>query len=117
MCDRAIAELQRVLDRGQQDPNIRGVLAYAYAIAGKKGEARKVLDELKAIAPGRSSFAYPVACIYAALGDKDQAFAWLRKACDEHAAAIVWIKVDPMMDNLRSDPRFSQVLKVMGLPL
>jgi hypothetical protein len=54
--------------------------------------------------------------IYAALGDKDEAFAWLGKACDAREAGVIWIKVDPMMDNLRSDPRFAEVVKSMGLP-
>jgi hypothetical protein len=92
------------------------MLGYAYAAAGKKAEAQKLVNELEALAPNHFGSAYPIAWVYAALGDKDQAFAWLGKAREEREAGVIWIKVDPMMGNLRSDPRFAQVLKDMRLP-
>jgi hypothetical protein len=54
--------------------------------------------------------------VHAALGEKDQAFEWLRKACDERDPHVIWLKVDPTLENLRSDPRFTQVLRDMKLP-
>jgi len=59
-----------------------------------------------------SLFAY----IYAALGDKDQAFAWLDKSIDEHDLVTARLKVDARFDNLRSDPRFAEIVKRVGLP-
>ncbi|HSZ57219.1 MAG TPA: protein kinase [Tepidisphaeraceae bacterium] len=114
--EEAIAELQRALRQGQQHPRVRGMLGYAYAAAGRRAEAKKALEDLQGPAQSRFGFAFPIARIYAALGEKDQAFEWLRKACDERDGAVIWLKVDPTMDSLRSDPRFAQVLKEMGLP-
>ncbi|PYS53707.1 MAG: hypothetical protein DMF76_27770 [Acidobacteria bacterium] len=56
------------------------------------------------------------ALIYAALGDKDQAFAWLDKSIDEHDLVTARLKVDQRFDNLRSDPRFAELVKRVGLP-
>ena len=53
---------------------------------------------------------------YAKLGDKDQAFAWLEKAYEEKAGSIQYIKTAPEMDSLRTDPRYTDLLKRMGLP-
>jgi len=75
-----------------------------------------VLDELKALASDHFGYSYPMAWIYAALRDKDQAFASLHKACDAREIGVIWIKVDPKMDNLRLEPEFAKVLKEMGLP-
>jgi serine/threonine protein kinase/Tfp pilus assembly protein PilF len=116
MVEEAIAELNKALNRGHKHPRVRGMLGYACAVAGKRAEAQKVLDELKALAQGRFAFAFPIARIHAALGEKDQAFEWLRKACAERDSGVIWLKVDPTMDNLRSDPQFAKVLKDMGLP-
>jgi tetratricopeptide (TPR) repeat protein len=114
--DTAIDHLLRAIDRGQQSPLVMGVLGYAYAVAGNKIEAQKVLQNLEALAPDHFGLAYLIAGIYAALGDKDQAFKWLHTACDAREFRVIWIKVDPMMDNLRKDPEFAKVLKEMGLP-
>lgn len=112
----AIAEIQTALKNGRMHPRVKGMLGYAYASAGKRPEALGVLDELRAMAPGRYGYALPIARIHAALDEKDQAFEWLRKACEERDSAAIWIKVDPTLDNLRTDPRFAQALKEMGLP-
>ncbi|MBX9581057.1 MAG: protein kinase [Gemmataceae bacterium] len=116
MFEEAVAEMQKALDRGQKHPRVSGIRGCAYALAGKKAEAHKVLEGLKGLSKGRFAFALPIASIHAALGEKDQAFEWLRKACDERDSRVIWIKVDPTLDGLRSDPRFAQVLKDMGLP-
>jgi TolB-like protein/Tfp pilus assembly protein PilF len=96
---------------------LRGLLGYTYVRAGQRAEARRVLEELKELAAkGRFGGAFGIARIYAALGEKKQAFAWLRKACDERDPLVIWLKVDPTLDNLRKDPEFIQLLKDMGLP-
>jgi eukaryotic-like serine/threonine-protein kinase len=113
--DEAIARLGRAIDLGQKHPSVRGTLGYAYAVAGMRAEASKMVDELAAVAPGRFGFALPIARILSALGEADQAFEWLKKACDERSPFVIWLKVDPTFDGLRPDPRFSQVLQNMGL--
>ncbi len=112
-----IAELHRALDAGHTHPRVRGMLGYAYAKAGRKAEARRVSEELKAQGRGRFFAAHPLAQIYAALGENDEAFAWLKKACDERDSAVIWIKADPTLETLRPDPRFARILRDMGLPV
>jgi len=76
-----------------------------------------VLGELNGLAQQhRYSSSFAIARIHAALDQKDQAFEWLRKACDERESQVIFVKVDPTLDHLRSDPRFGQILKDMGLP-
>jgi hypothetical protein len=58
---------------------------------------------------------YLIAEIYAGLGEKDQALEWLEKACDEHATSIIFLKVEPSFDGLRSDPRFQEMVRRIGL--
>jgi serine/threonine-protein kinase len=114
--DKAIAELRRALEHGVTHPGMQGVLGYAYANAGKIEEARKVLKDLTELAQGHFGCALSVAWIHAALGEKDQAFDWLHKACNERDPSVIFIKVDPGLQNLRSDARFAQILKDMRLP-
>ena len=57
-----------------------------------------------------------IAANYAAMGEKDHAFAWLEKAYAEKSVSIQYLKVDPHFDSLRSDPRYTDLLKRMGLP-
>src|SRR5262249_53240206 len=77
--EKAIDHLRDALNRGQQSPQVRGMLGYAYAVDGNRVDAQKVLKELEALTTDHFGFAYLIACIYAALGDKDQAFVWLGK--------------------------------------
>jgi len=57
---------------------------------------------------------YSLALIYNSLGDKDIALEWLAKAYEDRSTLLIWIRVEPRLDNLRSDPRFKAVLKRMG---
>jgi tetratricopeptide (TPR) repeat protein len=115
MHEKAIAVLQKGSSVGKGHPRYRGLLGYAYARAGQTSEARKVLEELKGFS-GLYGYPFAIARVHAALGEKDQAFEWLRKACDERESSVIWLKVDPTLENLRTDPRFAQVLRDMGLP-
>jgi TolB-like protein len=111
----AIAALEkaRSLDK---NPSILGYLGYVYAAAGKKAEAQRVLDELKELSKQRYVPSYSIAIIYAGLNDKDKAFEWLNKAYDERSFFIALLKVETVLDNLRPDPRFKEMLKRLNLP-
>jgi TolB-like protein/Tfp pilus assembly protein PilF len=78
--------------------------AYVYARAGQRGEALKLLRELKARPKPERVPPLSIARIYVGLGDKEQALAWLRKGYDEHSDHLLHIGADPMLDPLRSDP-------------
>lgn len=115
--DEAIAEFQKADELDERLPPTREQLGYAYAEAGRRDEALKVLDEMDQRA-ARGEYVTPlgIAWIYIALGDKDQAFAWLDKACDEHNGGLPYLKTEPVYDSLRSDPRFANVMRRVNLP-
>jgi DNA-binding winged helix-turn-helix (wHTH) protein/TolB-like protein len=115
--DEAIAEFQKADDLAEHLPCARAPLGYGYAMAGRRDEALKILGELDERAV-RGEYVTPlgIAWIHIALGDKDQAFAWLDKACDEHSGGLPYLKTEPVYDSLRSDPRFANVLRRVNLP-
>jgi TolB-like protein/Tfp pilus assembly protein PilF len=97
-------------------PSIRGYLGHVYAVSGRRADAENVLQELKVLSGKRYVSAYCISMIYAGLNDKDAAFEWLEKAYNARASAMAQLAVDPVFDNLRTDPRFKDLLKRMNLP-
>jgi Flp pilus assembly protein TadD len=118
MYDQAIAGFKKLtmLKGDTEWSNSMAGLGHVYAVSGKKAEARAVLDELKQRSRKEYVPADNIALVYAGLGEKDQAFTWLEKAYEEHAFKMAWLKVEPYWDSLRSDPRFSDLLRRVGLP-
>jgi TolB-like protein len=112
----AIAEFQRALDLEKDVPENYAMLAHAYGLAGKKSESEKLLSELREMSAKRHVPAYNVATIYVGAGDKDQVFAWLERAYAERSFYLTWLKYDPQLDSLRSDPRFADLMRRVGLP-
>jgi tetratricopeptide (TPR) repeat protein len=111
MYRQALAEFEKLPDRRRDV-----YLAYAHARLGERSQALRLLDELKAPAKQTSVDAFSFAVIYLGLGDKDQAFALLEKAYQERSSSLLDLKVDPLWDPLRSDPRFADLLRRVGLP-
>ena len=111
----AIAALEkaRALDN---NPSVSGYLGFAYAEAGKKAEAQRVLDELKELSKKQYVPAYSIAIIYAGLNDKDQAFEWLNKAYSDRSFYIALLNFESTLDDLRRDSRFKDLLKRANLP-
>jgi tetratricopeptide (TPR) repeat protein len=97
------------------DPWVLALLGHVSAAAGRKDEALKTLDQLKEISNHRYVSGYGFAIIYAGLGEKNQAFQWLERSCQDHEGRITRIKVDPLLDSLRSDPRFADLERRVGL--
>ncbi len=104
-------ELAKTPERWDRYP----MLAYAYAAAGRRGEALKILEDQKRLARQRYVSPYNFAIIYTGLGDKDQAFAWLEKCIEQRTGLVYRLKVRPMFDPLRSDPRFAELLRRINL--
>lgn len=86
-------------------------LGHLYAVTGKAGEARRLIDELRETSKRRYVPPYEVAVIYAGLGEQELALAWLEKAYDERSLRPVWLKFDPRLDGLRADSRFADLLR------
>ncbi len=104
--DTAIAEYQKARALND-DPSVLGLLAHAYAFSDNKIEAEKILDQLKELSQERYVSAYSFALVYLGLGDKEDALRWLEKSYQDRAGSdIGYIRVDPLLDPLRGDPRF-----------
>jgi len=112
----AIAELNKAAPSGGYVSRVISLLGYNYALWGKRDEAVKRLDELKELSKRRRVPAYDMAIIYTGLGEKDQAFKWLRQACEDHHGMVVYLKFDTLFKSLHTDPRFAELLKYLGLP-
>jgi TolB-like protein/DNA-binding winged helix-turn-helix (wHTH) protein/Tfp pilus assembly protein PilF len=94
---------------------VRADLGHLLAVWGKRKEAQQVLDDLLRISERGYVSAYDLAVIYAGLGEKDKTFLWLDKAIEQHPFWLVWLKLDPRLDGLRSDRRFAGLLRRVGL--
>jgi len=114
MNDEAIAELQKAAQLSGGSSTVLANLARAYAASGKSSEAIKLLDDLKKRSNPIYSHGSEIAVVYAALGNKDQAMNWLEKGYEERFNPGVLLR--PGFDSLRSDPRFEDLVRRIGLP-
>jgi tetratricopeptide (TPR) repeat protein len=114
MYDRAIAEFQRAIELSGHSGAFDSNLGYAYAVSGRKEEALKIVDELESRHPTNYSVDADIALIYVGLDDRDEAINRLNKAFDARFKASILRR--PAFDPLRSDPRFQDLLRRMGLP-
>jgi TolB-like protein/tetratricopeptide (TPR) repeat protein len=115
MYERAIAESQRAVALSGGDAVRLVGLGHAYARAGRKAEAQEVLQKLRRAAQHGYSPPYFLATLHAALGENRQALAWLEKAYSERDQYLAWLKVDELVDPLRPDERFKDLLRRVGL--
>jgi serine/threonine-protein kinase len=90
-------------------------LAHGLARAGQPGRARELLAELQRPSGGEFVSAMSVALVHIGLGDNQAALDWLEKALQEQSGLLVWLRVDPEFDPLRSEPRFHKILAQVGL--
>jgi TolB-like protein/DNA-binding winged helix-turn-helix (wHTH) protein/Flp pilus assembly protein TadD len=114
MYDEAIAELQKAVQLSGGGPTCMANLARADAASGKRSEAEKLLRDLKQRSTAGHSHGSDIAAIYASLGDTDQAMNWLEKSFEERFNPGVLLR--PGLDPLRSDPRFQDLVRRVGLP-
>jgi len=115
MYPEAIIAFKKSIPLSGDSPDELASLGCAYARSGRKAEARKIVEDLKEQSKRKYIAPSVIAELYTALGEKDQAFAWLGKAYEDHDFILVLLKVEPTFDSLRSDPRFGVLLKRIGL--
>ncbi|HET8667580.1 MAG TPA: tetratricopeptide repeat protein, partial [Terriglobales bacterium] len=115
MYDEAIAEFQQGGPLIQQSPAIVAALGYTYAAAGQRREALQKLAQLQTLSKQVYVPALYTAALYTALGDRDNAFAYLEKAYEEKSEYLVFLNMDPVINNLRSDPRYNRFLQRIGI--
>ncbi len=112
----AIAALRQALNSLEQDPEIEGELGHALGVAGRRAEALAMLEGLRHLSATRYVSPYSVALVHAGLGDRDEALAWLDKAYAERSDYMPYLRLEPMLDGLRSDHRFAALVGRVGLP-
>jgi TolB-like protein/DNA-binding winged helix-turn-helix (wHTH) protein len=112
----SIAEYQKAVELSGGDQDAIVALAHAYAGVGRRAETQKMLRDLEQKSTKVNVSPYFTATLYAALGDKDTAFKFLEKAYLEKSLDLSWdLKADLRIDNLRSDPRYQNLLRRAGL--
>jgi tetratricopeptide (TPR) repeat protein len=116
MYEQAIELCEKSLQSDPTNPPFLTLAGYAYAKDGQRQKAEEIIKRWKEIAKTQYVSHYWIAPIYAALGERNEAFAELEKAFAERDYFMPRLKVDPFMDALRDDPRFKEMLKRMNLP-
>ncbi|HEX8090833.1 MAG TPA: tetratricopeptide repeat protein, partial [Blastocatellia bacterium] len=114
MYDDAIREFQKSVEL-YNDPAMMAWVARAYAVSGRRADAEQALADLVEMSRQKYVSPYPLATVYAALGDKERTFEWLEKVYQERSYYVVWLNVDPIFDGVRSDWRFQDLLRRIGL--
>ena len=115
MYENAVSEFQVSVMLSSRSPLYIAGLAHACAVAGKREEAHKMIEELKELSKKIYVPAFSMALIYTGLDEREEAISWLEKAVEERYYQVTNIKVDPRFDSLHSDSRYKALLKKMGL--
>jgi serine/threonine-protein kinase len=115
MYDEAIAAFTRAHELLPRELSAKALLAHAFAVSGRAGQARAILEELKVASATRYVAAYSLAAIHVGLGEADAAFDLLEQAYRARDRGMVWLKVSPRFDPLRGHPRFQELLRRMRL--
>jgi hypothetical protein len=110
-----VDELQRAIVLAGRRPAMVSVLGYVYALSGDRAQARRTLAELDGLSSEGGIPTLYLAYPHIGLGDKDRAFELLDKAYEERSGLLVYLKVEPILDSLRDDPRFDDLLRRMDL--
>jgi tetratricopeptide (TPR) repeat protein len=113
--DEAVKEFQQALALDKNSLSALAGLGYAYAVSGQKAKALQVIEQLQTSAKQRYVSPYHLAVIYTGLGAREQALDNLEKAADERYNWLVFIKVEPTFDSIRSEPRFVSLIRRIGL--
>jgi TolB-like protein/Flp pilus assembly protein TadD len=112
----ALAEFNQAITFSGGSPHLIAARGHTYAVSGRTSLARKTLSQLQKPLSQQYVSQYDVALIYAGLGDSKQAIGCLENAFAERATGLVWLRAEPRFSALRGEPRFRQLLKLVGLP-
>jgi len=112
----AIAAAEKAVNLSGGSPLMRAALAHSYGKAGRAKEALQILDDLTTLAKQRYVAPHFFAGIHIGLGENDRAVEYLEKSYEEHSHWLIYLHIDPSMDDMRNDPRFQDLLRRVGLP-
>jgi serine/threonine-protein kinase len=117
MYEEAISEFHKALSLSADSQFAMSQLGHAYAVSGEKDKAEQTLTRLNELAKQKYVSPYGIAEIYAGLRDKEKAITWLEKSYQERSWWLAFIAVNPRFDHLRSDSRFTDLVRRVGIPL
>ncbi|HET6972662.1 MAG TPA: tetratricopeptide repeat protein [Pyrinomonadaceae bacterium] len=113
--DEAVRAAEKAVELSERAPGALGILGLAYGLAGRKTEATRVLNELLELNKNRYVTPAALVNVYVGLGDREQTFVWLEKAYAERSNFIAYLKVFPILDPVRTDRRFADLVGRVGL--
>ena len=111
----ALAELNKAADLLKPSVGVTAAIGCIQAMSGKRAAAQKIIKELTQLSARKYVSPYQLALVHAGLEETDQAFEYLEKARRERSDSLVYLKIDPRLDDLHSDPRFAELLQRIGL--
>jgi len=111
-----MSELDKAPAMSRAFPAVIGLRGYLHGLLGERSQALETIEELKTLSKVRFVPGFYVALAYAGLDDKDQAFAWLGKSCEERFIRLAYFAREPLWDPIRSDPRFAEIVRRVGIP-
>jgi Tfp pilus assembly protein PilF len=112
-----ITQLRRAAELSGRLPPVLSSLGYTYALAGETAQAHAILKELVETSAKKYVSAYDLALVNIGLGQKDAAFEFLRAAVEERCGWLIFLKIEPVLDSIRSDSRFEDLIRAVGLRL
>jgi TolB-like protein/DNA-binding winged helix-turn-helix (wHTH) protein len=112
----ALGELRKAVELSHNSPLMVSAVAHAFAVSGNQGEAQKLLAQLIIQSHKQYVSPYYIAIVYLGLGKNDLAMTWLEKALVDHSNGLVFAKVEPELDPLRSNPRFAAIQNNLDFP-
>jgi eukaryotic-like serine/threonine-protein kinase len=120
MYPQALAEYDKIADQEKsvatENQSVACGLGWVYAVSGRRADALKIAQEFRDLSSHAYVDFYLLATIYAGLGDKDETFRLLEKAYQQHSPTMSFLGIDPFWYGIRSDPRYADLLRRMGLP-
>jgi len=114
--DEGLATMQRAIALGGQNLFKTVLMGHYYGIIGREADARRILEEVTEAAKTRFVHAFDFAILHIALAEYDRAFEWLDRTVEERSAWIPYLRVTPLLDRIRSDPRFGVLTRRVALP-
>jgi serine/threonine protein kinase/tetratricopeptide (TPR) repeat protein len=119
MYPEALAEYDKIAESDKavapENQLVADGLGWVYAVAGRRADALKIAKEVEELSSRSYVDFYQLATIYAGLGAKDEAFRLLEKGFQQRSAGMLYLRIDPFWDNVRSDPRYTDLLRRVGL--
>jgi serine/threonine protein kinase/Tfp pilus assembly protein PilF len=112
----AIRALEQAVENSKQSPVTLWTLGHAYAVAGRTEDANRLLQNLIEKSQTKYVPPYEIGMVYLGLGQRDRAFEYFEKGYEERSGWMAYLKVDPRLDPVRSDPRFADLYRRVGLP-